>query len=165
MLKIDIHGFLQKIIISNEVLETFHKSRQIKKAQKEVGGQLFAKISQKEITIIKTYLPNRRDKRTYYSFLPNRKKQMEEIYLSFSHGLHYVGDWHTHPEEFPTPSYIDLESMKECFSKSKHELNNFMLIIVGNSDKYLNLWIGLINNHEIISHKYSYDISIQYNEL
>ncbi len=151
MLEINIPNSIQKIIISNDVLELFIKSKQIKKTQKEVGGQLFAKISQNEISILKTYLPNKYDKRTYNSFLPSRKKQMEEIYYSFPRGLHYVGDWHTHPEETPTPSNIDLDSMKECFVKSKHELNNFILIIVGNSKIYLNLWVGLVNSREVIT--------------
>jgi hypothetical protein len=38
------------------------------------------------------------------------------------------------------PSKTDLESMTEAFSKSHHELNYFLVIIVGNASETLNLW-------------------------
>ena len=46
-------------------------------------------------------------------------------------GLHFVGDWHTHPEEIPTPSSSDIRTIKEAVAKSKHHLHGFVLIIVG----------------------------------
>ncbi|WP_282059489.1 Mov34/MPN/PAD-1 family protein [Roseobacter litoralis] len=46
-------------------------------------------------------------------------------------GLHYFGDWHTHPQSVPTPSGTDLSSMADLFSRSKHELIAFLMVIVG----------------------------------
>jgi hypothetical protein len=43
------------------------------------------------------------------------------------------------------PSIIDITSMKETFIKSKHELNYFLLIIVGNRLSENMFWIGLQN--------------------
>lgn len=156
MLSLNIPNAKQTIILSGEIIEQFLKSRQIKLSQREIGGQLFARISQDEIIIEKTFFPDKRDKRTRTSFFPNRKKQKDEISHCFSNGLHYVGDWHTHPETAPSPSSIDLESMRECFIKSKHELNSFILIVVGNSRELLDLWIGLINNFNVVSLNHSY---------
>ena len=66
-------------------------------------------------------------------------------------GLHYVGDWHTHPELKPTPASLDISSMKDCFIKSIHELNYFVLTIVGTSPKKANIWVGLINDKKVIN--------------
>jgi proteasome lid subunit RPN8/RPN11 len=57
-----------------------------------------------------------------------------------------VGDWHSHPEPVPRPSYLDLHSMKECFLRSKHELRNFLLIIVGNRAGPAGLYVALVSN-------------------
>ena len=46
-------------------------------------------------------------------------------------GLHYVGDWHTHPDPVPLPSMTDLHSISECLIRSRHELNAFVMVIVG----------------------------------
>lgn len=46
-------------------------------------------------------------------------------------GLHFIGDWHTHPEPTPTPSGSDVRSIRDAVVKSKHHLNGFLMIIVG----------------------------------
>ena len=60
----------------------------------------------------------------------------------FDQGLHYVGDWHTHPEKHPTPSADDLRSIAECFRQSTHELLGFLLVILGTGDPPAGLWVG-----------------------
>jgi len=49
-------------------------------------------------------------------------------------GLHFVGDWHTHPEPVPTPSAADIRTIKEAVAKSRHHLHGFIMIVVGSSD-------------------------------
>lgn len=63
--------------------------------------------------------------------MPNAWLQQREISSRYKKGLHFIGDWHTHPEPIPNPSYSDLLSMYECFSQSKHTLNSFIMVIVG----------------------------------
>ena len=41
-------------------------------------------------------------------------------------GLHFVGDWHTHPEAVPTPSSSDIRTIKEAVAKSRHHLHGFL---------------------------------------
>ncbi len=52
----------------------------------------------------------------------------------YARRLHYVGDWHTHPDSIPEPSRRDLASMAECITKSTHALNGFLLVIVGQDE-------------------------------
>jgi integrative and conjugative element protein (TIGR02256 family) len=51
----------------------------------------------------------------------------------FAEGEHYVGDWHTHPQDHPIPSTIDHATMASRFSKSDHGLNSMVFCIVGRS--------------------------------
>jgi len=131
------------IILTNEVLEHFSQHRQTGTKSKELGGQLFAKFEDERIVIAKATGPRVTDKRGRFSFMPNRKAEQREIYNMFSEGLHYVGDWHTHPEKRPSPSRTDIDSMSECFRKSKHELDSFILIIVGQNSPPDGIWLSL----------------------
>lgn len=143
----------QKIILDKSIIKTVYKYRQLTKDSSEAGGQLFAHINNHEIILKVATIPDKSDNRTKYSFLPNRKKQLNEINYYFKKGLHFVGDWHTHPIQVPSPSDTDLKSMMDCFEKSKHELNYFILIIVGTSNNPKDIWFGLINRNDVITPK------------
>jgi integrative and conjugative element protein (TIGR02256 family) len=49
----------------------------------------------------------------------------------FDKNYHYVGDWHTHPSPVPSPSGTDVFNISSCVASSEHELNGFLMIIVG----------------------------------
>jgi integrative and conjugative element protein (TIGR02256 family) len=49
-------------------------------------------------------------------------------------GLHFVGDWHTHPEAVPTPSSSDIRTINEAVAKSRHHLQGFLMVVVGSAD-------------------------------
>jgi integrative and conjugative element protein (TIGR02256 family) len=75
--------------------------------------------------------PRGGDRRTRKSYAPNRAAERAEIADRHAAGLLFVGDWHTHPDQAPEPSGRDLASMAECFNKSAHQLNGFILVIAG----------------------------------
>lgn len=129
--------------INREVIDHLARFRQIKRSDNEAGGQLFARISGDTScwVIEKATGPRRRDFRSRFGFKPNRTLEQRDIDLAFAEGLHFIGDWHTHPEPLPKPSLKDNESMSDMFDKSEHELNGFIMIIVGN-DEIDELWIS-----------------------
>ncbi len=141
----------QKIILVDSVIETFREYKQDKRNKPEAGGQLFAEINDnKDVIIRRATTPKRRDKQGRYSFIPDLKQQNLDIQELFSIGLHYVGDWHTHPEQAPTPSHLDIQTVHQTFRTSNHQLNYFILVIVGmKTDDDLDLWTGLINNKKV----------------
>ena len=57
--------------------------------------------------------------------------------------LHYVGDWHTHPEPQPRPSGTDTRSFWDMFRKSRHQLAGFVMIIVGTIAPPAGLFVGI----------------------
>jgi len=121
----------QWLVVEPEVLRYFDLHRQRRFWQREAGGQLFARFEPAMIRIVEATGPNPADKRGRTYFEPSRSTQQSEIRSRHQLGLHFIGDWHTHAERRPKPSSLDLESMSECFARSTHELNAFVLIIVG----------------------------------
>ncbi len=134
----------QKIQISTSVLDIFKKFRQIDSLP-EAGGLLFAEFEFPLIKIVKASPPNKSDKRWRTLFVPNRILQRRLIKKLFKSNQHFIGEWHTHPTNVPRPSSLDLESTMDSFVKSKHELNYFIMVIVGNSLESLELWVSLHN--------------------
>lgn len=140
----------QELVYEPDVLRHFSRNRQCGSASTEAGGQLFAKFEGNSIRIVVATGPRRSDKRTNVSFVPNRALENVEIRNMFRRGLHYIGDWRTHPEKHPRPSAIDIASMRDCFKKSTHGLNFFVLSIVGNDASRLCLSTSLCSQDDCI---------------
>lgn len=121
----------QLIVLTDAVLTHFRHHRQVSRWRREAGGQLFARIEGHRIVVVEATGPRSGDRRTRTGYFPDRAAERAEISSRHAVGLHFVGDWHTHPDREPQPSGRDLESMAECFRKSVHQLNGFVLIIVG----------------------------------
>lgn len=84
--------------------------------------------------------PRSKDRRGRFSFWPHRPSEQEEIFKQHALGRDYVGDWHTHPEDVPTPSRADLTSIAAVVRGSTHHLPGFLLLIVGRSPLPDGLW-------------------------
>jgi integrative and conjugative element protein (TIGR02256 family) len=69
----------------------------------------------------------------------------------FEQGLHYVGDWHTHPEPIPHPSATDTAEILDIFRCSKHELAAMLLVIVGQSTFPKGLFVGAVHGYGVQS--------------
>jgi integrative and conjugative element protein (TIGR02256 family) len=131
----------QKVIFTNELCAHLRNNRQT--SGPEVGGQLFGAIDNNKIIVSLATGPRDEDKKSRFRLVVCRKSEQREIGTLFKKGLHYLGDWHTHPEASPSPSRLDLQSMQECFRKSKHKHGAFLMAIVGNGDQDSWLWVSL----------------------
>ncbi len=133
------------VLFTEDVVKHFGSHRQRWSWCSEAGGQLFAKLSLAQIEICKATGPYRSDARGRHLFHPDREKENHDIKEHFGQGLHYVGDWHTHPEKYPKPSADDFASIADSFKRSTHELIGFLLVIVGTHNSPDGLWIGWHN--------------------
>jgi integrative and conjugative element protein (TIGR02256 family) len=124
----------QRLIFTKPVTDRFIAYRQTRWWHREAGGQLFARFELPDIIVLEATGPRRSDRRTRYTYYPNRKAEQREISERHRNGLHFIGDWHTHPVDIPTPSADDAGSMAELVTRSKHSLNAFVLVIVGRAD-------------------------------
>lgn len=121
----------QRLDFNDAVLAHFSRHKQLRLRQPEAGGQLFAVLDKKRIEVVLATGPRPADRRSRMSYFPNRSAEQLEINAKHLEGLHFIGDWHTHPQDIPEPSRRDLASMADCFSRSKHDLNAFVMVIVG----------------------------------
>jgi integrative and conjugative element protein (TIGR02256 family) len=112
-------------------------------SSREAGGQLFGRVADDGWAVEQATGPRRSDFRTRFNFRPNRSSERREIEELFREGLHYLGDWHTHPEIAPEPSSTDIESMQEMVVASRHELPGFIMMIVGTGTGTAGLSISL----------------------
>lgn len=128
------------INIEAQVLATFDAHRQRRFYQREAGGQLFARVRHDDWEIAAATGPRSRDRRGRFSFWPHRPSEQEEIFEHHALGFDYVGDWHTHPEDVPTPSPDDFSSIAEVVRRSTHHLPGFLLLIVGRKPLPKGLW-------------------------
>lgn len=136
----------QRVTLSDDVLEHFAKNRQQKLTAPEAGGQLFATVQGGIINVVKATGPRRTDKRSRFSFIADGWAHQREIKALHKQGLHFVGDWHTHPEMHPSPSPLDHDSMLEMFRESKHDLASFLMVIVGQAQFPDALFVAAVNN-------------------
>ena len=134
MLEYPIGSSGQVLVLPEEIVRKFRRYRQKRWYQREAGGQLFARLSLSRIVIGEATGPRRTDRRTRTSYVPDRAAEQREINSRHADGLHYVGDWHTHPEMVPRPSGLDIASISDSVRKSTHALNGFLLVIVGQAE-------------------------------
>jgi len=144
-LELDIGKSGQRLMFRSDVLRHFLKRQQKRRDALEAGGQLFARFSLPQIIIELATGPRRSDFRTRTQYIPDRSAEQLEIDHWHRKGLHYVGEWHTHPENIPRPSGRDSQSIRESFLKSKHSLLGFLLVIVGTANFPVGLYISISN--------------------
>jgi integrative and conjugative element protein (TIGR02256 family) len=119
--------------------------RQTRPYDTEAGGQLFARLSPGQIKVEVATGPRHADRRSRFYFAPSRVHERREIHALHRSDLHYVGDWHTHPESVPKPSDIDLRNISEIFTHSKHDYAGILMVIVGQLDPPTGIFVGIAN--------------------
>lgn len=118
----------------DEVVEHFARYRQVRFWHREAGGQLFARIDGKDIFVTEVTGPRPGDRRGRYHYQADLEVEQAEIDAMHSRGLHYIGDWHSHPERVPRPSPRDDETMASRVQLSRHHLRGFVFVIMGQVD-------------------------------
>lgn len=142
-----------KLIVRLEeaALSILMSQRQARGAN-ESGGLLFSRLdSDAIISIAEVSIPVKSDIRNKYYFKHDKIKAQKTIEENFKRGLHYIGDWHSHPQLIPEPSTSDVKSIKDVFQQSRHALNFMVHIIIGQSENPEDLYVCLTNGHKILA--------------
>lgn len=63
-------------------------------------------------------------------------------YEASNHTRYYLGEWHTHPENNPTPSFVDINSIEMIYKHSNRVIDGVFLIIVGIKNNYYGFYDG-----------------------
>src|SRR5690625_953068 len=102
----------EKVLLhcSKSTLETFCQYIQTRDADCEAGGLLLGSVHGAHMLIDQATVPTIWDKRFRYLFerMPFGHEIIALSRWTSSQGIiRYLGEWHTHPEDYPHPSSLD----------------------------------------------------------
>jgi len=141
-----LRGPRKRLVFTAKVLSHFERNRQRRLTGREAGGQLFARFTQDAIVVEVATGPYRTDKRSRFFFTPDRRREQRDIDIHFKERLHFVGNWHTHPEKIPAPSGLDLKNTRQRYVESEHTLKAFLMVIVGLAILPSGIYVALVDN-------------------
>lgn len=124
----DSDGYL--VVIMPNVIERLLNHRQLKTYSKEAAGVLIGEKRGLHFIIRELSEPGKGDIRSRFAVDRqgiHHQKVVNDAFACSGGTLQYVGEWHTHPENNPSPSTKDLNSWRKEFSIS----DDVILIIVG----------------------------------
>lgn len=124
----------QRIVIASEVIAHIGRFRQRSWLSREAGGQLFGAIQTGDVIVSVATGPYKGDQRWRSSYRSNAKAAQGAIDEFSKQGLLYLGEWHTHPEDFPSASSADNDAMKRLCDASRTRVNSLLMVIQGRSD-------------------------------
>ncbi|MES2410607.1 MAG: Mov34/MPN/PAD-1 family protein [Bacteroidota bacterium] len=121
--------------ISEEVLLKISEYVQNDDIKPESGGMLIGYYLQNgDFSITDITVPGKGDRQSRYRFIRSAKRALNLLTFHFNNSKGkkiYLGEWHTHPENNPTPSSIDNSSILERIRRDKINSDTIFTIICG----------------------------------
>lgn len=144
------HPFRQngKILIESCVIELIDNYRQDDMSKTEAGGILLGFRREAHLHIVNATMPQFTDHRSLFRFFrrDNRHQRIAtKLWQATGETMDYLGEWHTHPEKYPTPSPLDLSEWKKICAKRNAPM---LFLIVGTNADF---WVGAGENNTIAS--------------
>lgn len=130
-----------QVLIEAQVLITISRHRQDAPRKAEAGGILLGQRRGIHMHVVEATEPAPKDRRgrTHFDRSPAVHQEIATARWHRSGGtVDYVGEWHTHPEDMPSPSRIDREAWQAIYrSRAPAPM---IFIIAGMSGHH---WVGL----------------------
>lgn len=122
--------------IAADALAHFDAHRQHDRADPEAGGVLLGRIVvERPDAVVETVtIPSPHDRRSRFAFFRARRPTQAAINVAWeaSGGAqNYIGEWHTHPEDHPSPSWIDRRDWQRLARDARFEQDALFFVIVG----------------------------------
>lgn len=110
--------------------------RQLRSTDTEAGGVLLGRLilSSDDVIVDRATPPSPQDRRSRFAFFRARRPAqfaVDEAWSTSGNVMNYLGEWHTHPEDYPTPSRIDTRDWKRVVSRAQFEQHALFFAIVG----------------------------------
>lgn len=138
--------------LSPPALAQMLEFRQTDDHSSEAGGVVLGRyiLGCRNIVVDEVTTPMTGDRRTRFSFYRNHKphqRVIDERWTASRGTCHYLGEWHTHPELWPTPSGVDLNDWRRRLRTDRFNGDSLLFIIVG--IKEVRAWQGFRCTQEI----------------
>ncbi len=123
------------LLISDEVMSKYLTCMETYNFNIEKGGIIAGQLNPAENQIIVTDLtePNMKDKCSAFLFKRSEfghQKVMDDLWEGSGYTKTYLGEWHTHNQKLPHPSYVDIRNWIHI-SKREHNTRWLFFIIIG----------------------------------
>jgi integrative and conjugative element protein (TIGR02256 family) len=133
----------QRILLSlaDPVLAVFERYIQLSHSDCEAGGLLLGTVHGAHIAVVEATIPTICDKRLRHLFerMPFGHSSIARKRWHASGGtVRYVGEWHTHPQDFPQPSGLDRTEWNKL-SCARTDGRPTLAVIVGRKGLYVEL--------------------------
>lgn len=133
----------QLLNFSDEVLGVFERNVQVGDLP-ESGGVLLGTVHERGMLVTMATTPTRLDRQLRYLFerLPFGHRAVARRQWRQSAGTtRYIGEWHTHPQDIPAPSGIDLNEWRKLAQK-RADKRPLLAVIVGRHGLHVELAHG-----------------------
>lgn len=129
-------GFSGTVAVCAAAAEVFARHRQLKWTAPEAGGVLLGRFirASDDIVVDVATEPGPGDKANRSSFRRAQKRTqllINQAWHESSGTRNYLGEWHTHPEDNPSPSTIDLLNWRRIASSAIYEQECLLFVVVG----------------------------------
>ena len=134
-----------KFELSHNVVQQMQSYVQDKPTGKEAGGILLGRyvLGCGDVVVDKITVPMKGDQRSRFHFFRSahlHQQAINETWISSGGTCNYLGEWHTHPESDPTPSFIDTLGWRKKLLIDRFDSDVLYFVIVG--IKQINVWQG-----------------------
>ena len=118
----------------------------------EAGGVLMGRHIRgtRDVVVDSVTTPMRGDRRSRFSFHRSQRPHQRALngaWESSQGTCVYLGEWHTHPEPYPTPSSIDLADWRKRLRHDVVDSESLFFVIVG--QELCAAWEGFRSTREI----------------
>lgn len=138
---------------SDEVRRVFEQNVQLGDCP-ESGGVLLGTVHERGLLVTVATTPSRLDRRFRYLFerLPfGHRALAKRLWRATAGTIRYIGEWHTHAQDIPTPSGIDLDEWRKL-AKVRADGRPLLAVIVGRGALHVELMHG--NGHRELLRPY-----------
>lgn len=121
----------QSLLIAHLALQHVSRHRQSTPWATEAGGQLFGTLNATQVCVTEASGPYVGDERSRYRYRSDPAAAQRAIEDRHKRGLLYLGEWHTHAEDYPSASGLDDDAMRRLIASSQLNSNALLMMIVG----------------------------------
>ncbi|PIT06435.1 hypothetical protein TSA1_31500 [Bradyrhizobium nitroreducens] len=125
------------MILAEQVVAEIRRFTGPDEANLEAGGILLGCYRGPHVEILECTTPMPLDRRTRNGFVrrdPGHQRRALEVWKVSDRTVNFVGEWHTHPEERPSPSRVDRDTWAD--QMGRHRDDALVFVIGGRASFY-----------------------------
>ncbi len=125
-----------KLKVGTTPMQTMLSFRQLKRGSHESGGILLGRYikGSSDVVVDHVTTPMKNDSSSEVFFFKNKDEHqavIDEKWEESKGTCNYLGEWHTHPQDHPTPSSTDIQTWLRLIKETQFELGELYFVIIG----------------------------------